>query len=931
MKLFRQLILILLLCSSQTLSFGNDRSFSRLSVENGLSNNLVKAIYKDSFGFIWFGTLEGLDRYDGVEIRPWSSKFPEAVENVYAITEDFGKNLWVGTATGLFCYSTIPDRFDRIRIDSANISVQALAVMPDSNLCVGTTNGLYLVNTKTRHSEHFVFTDLRNYKTSIITGIFPDKHGNCWLSTRSGLVRFSVTDKRKDLFVFKTTPEDAFNSFTSVCNIGNKIYLGTTNNGIVEFDLSAKVFSPGVSLDNNIILTINCDNKELLYAGTDGGGLSVINVRTRQVESIKNQENNPSSISSNSIYSFYLDENNRYWIGTYTGGVNYIKSIAGSFKLHPVTSLYPEANKSIRSFYFAPDGAQYFGTRNGLIQISRKGGVAKFFMANPNDKNGLRSNIILAVYPFMGDILIGTYGGGISRFSVSEQRIKPFLDSQIFSQGNAYGFETDKSGNLWIASFNGIYRYSPSDKRILNFNRQNCELKSDEIFEITFDSKGRLWAGTMSGTSVLTPKGDKLEKTDLPETALNSFKTNYIYEDQAGNIWICTERGGLMMVDPGLKKCKIYRDKDGLPDNSVCAIIESSTGEYWISTLKGFCKFSSLTQKFMRFSISDGLPGLVFSPAANYLAPDGTLYFGNEKGLVYFTPSEATETALKSKIRLTDFYLFGKAVAPGLESAINRPIEAIEEIRLSDRSNSIGFRFVALNYINPTDNKYEYKLEGVDKEWRNNGSNNTVFYEKLKSGNYTFKVRNAGESDDSPNSVKIRIVLYHSIFSSPLFFVFLILLVMSGAFIILKYIKKLQKDGIKPVEIPQKLEKYKGSRISESHSSVIINELKRYMEEKKPYLNAELKLADLASEINYPLHEISQVLNQDLDQSFSDFINKYRVEEVKKCMEDKAFAKYTFIAIAQRCGFNSKTSFYRIFKNETGKTPADYLKELKQH
>jgi AraC-like DNA-binding protein len=131
------------------------------------------------------------------------------------------------------------------------------------------------------------------------------------------------------------------------------------------------------------------------------------------------------------------------------------------------------------------------------------------------------------------------------------------------------------------------------------------------------------------------------------------------------------------------------------------------------------------------------------------------------------------------------------------------------------------------------------------------------------------------------------------------------------------------------IEIPQKFEKYKFSKIPENHSTLIIQELKRYMEEKKPYLNAELKLADLASEIKYPLHEISQVLNQDLNQSFSDFINRYRVEEVKKRMEDKAYAKYTFIAIAQQCGFNSKTSFYRIFKNETGKTPADYLKELK--
>ncbi|MCX6236387.1 MAG: triple tyrosine motif-containing protein [Bacteroidia bacterium] len=888
MNRFREVILITLLCSLRLLSFGNDLSFSRLSVENGLSNNLVRVIYKDSYGFIWFGTLEGLDRYDGVEIKPYSSKFPETVENVYAITEDYGKHLWVGTATGLFCYDRMSESFKRINIDSTNITVQALSVLPDSSLCVGTTNGLYLVNTKNRLAEHFLFNGLHNNKSSNITGIFPDKHGNCWLSTLSGLVRYSVNEKKSDIYQFRIVPEDACNTFTTICNIGNKIYLGTAYMGIVEFDLSTKAFSPGINTDNKIILTISSDNKERLFVGTDGGGLKVINIRTRQIESIENLENTPSSISSNSIYSFYLDENNRFWIGTYTGGVNFNKSITGSFKLHPVTSNYPEANKSIRSFYFAPDGTQYFGTRNGLIQIS-KSGVAKFFQANSNDKNGLRSNIILSVFPFMGDILIGTYGGGVSRFSVTEQKIKPFLESGIFSQGNEYRFETDKNGNLWIASFNGIYRYSPTDKRIINFNKQNSSLKCDEIFEIAFDSKGRLWIGTMSGTYVMTLKGDRLEKLDLPATAVNSLKNNYIYEDQAGNIWICTERGGLIMINQGLTKSKTYRDTDGLPDNSVCAIIESSTGEYWISTLKGFCKFSSQSQKFCKFSLSDGLPGLVFSPAANYLAPDGTLYFGNEKGLVYFTPSEAAETALKSKIRLTDFYLFGKAVKPGPESAIKQSIETIEEIRLNDRSNSIGFRFVALNYINPADNGYQYKLEGFDKEWRNNGSNNTAFYEKLKPGDYIFKVRNTNEADEnSPNNVSVRILIRHSFLSSPVFFGFLVLLALAGVYIILKYIKKLQKQGKRLIEIPQKFEKYKGSKVPENHSTLIINELKRYMEEKKPYRNAELKLADLASEINYPLHEISQVLNQDLDQSFSDFVNKYRVEEVKKRMEDKA-------------------------------------------
>lgn len=930
MNRVRELILIFIFCSFQIFCLGDEISFSKLSVENGLSSNNVKAIYKDSYGFIWLGTLEGLDRYDGVEIKPYSSKFPETVENVYTITEDFGKHLWVGTATGLFRYNNSTDKFERINIDNRNITVQTLALSRDSNLYAGTTNGLYQIDPKTSESgPPLLKNDPTTHVTPSITGIFPDNHGNCWLATTTGLVRYSSRTKISDLFRFRMAPEDAYNSFTSICNIGNKLYLGTTNMGIVEFDLSSKTFSTGIKTDNNIILTLSSDNKELLFAGTDGGGLKVINTRTNSIGNIVNQDNNSASLSSNSIYSFYLDENGRYWIGTYTGGINFTRNIAGNFKLHPITLKYPEANKSIRSFYFAPDGSQYFGTRNGFIAVN-KNGSAKFFQVNQNDPNGLRSNIILSVYPFKGDILLGTYGGGISLFSVAEQKIKPFLDSENFRRGNVYGFETDNTGNLWITSFNGIYRYSPANKSIVNFNQQNAGLKNDEIFDIRFDSKGRLWLGSMTGPMVMMPEGDRLKMLDLPSAAVNNFKINYIYEDQAGNIWICAERGGLISVDPGLTTSKTYHDADGLPDNSVCAIIERNTGEYWISTLKGFCKFSSQSKKFTKFSLSDGLPGLVFSPAASYLAPDGTLYFGNEKGLIYFSPSETSEASLKSKIRLTDFFIAGKEVQPGPESVLQKPVEATDKIVLNNRSSSIGFRFVALNFINPADNEYQYKLEGLDKDWKDNGSNNTVFYEKLKPGNYIFRVRNANESnEDSPNNLAVKIVIIHSLFSSPLFFGFIILLVLAGAYILAKYIKKLQKAGPRFIEMPQKFEKYKGSKIPEDQSTIIINELKRFMDEKKPYLNAELKLADLANEINYPMHDISQVLNLNLNQSFSDFINKYRVEEVKKRMADKAYERFTFIAIAQQCGFNSKTSFYRIFKNETGKTPADYLKELK--
>ncbi len=346
MSRLKNFLLIVLLLSSSFISLGDVNTFTRLSVENGLSNNQVKTIYKDSFGFVWFGTIEGLDRFDGSEIRSYASKFPESVENVFAIKEDHLQRLWVGTATGLFFLKSESDKFERVRIDSVNVTVQALAFLPDSSLCIGTQNGLYVLNLKTLSSEYFQLAESENQLANNITGIFTDNHGYCWLSTQGGLVRFELAGRKSHLFQNKSLPQNAFNSFTSICNIGNKLYLGTSSAGVIEFDLSTRTFSVGPDTGNNIILTISSDGKDHLFVGTDGDGLKVIDIRSRQTESIKNQANDLSSISSNSVYSFLLDESGRYWVGTYSGGVNFSRGNNNNFKLHPYTSNYPEAGKN---------------------------------------------------------------------------------------------------------------------------------------------------------------------------------------------------------------------------------------------------------------------------------------------------------------------------------------------------------------------------------------------------------------------------------------------------------------------------------------------------------------------------------------------------------------------------------------------------------
>ena len=263
-------------------------------------------------------------------------------------------------------------------------------------------------------------------------------------------------------------------------------------------------------------------------------------------------------------------------------------------------------------------------------------------------------------------------------------------------------------------------------------------------------------------------------------------------------------------MEPDLSTSKNYRDSNGLPDNSTCAIIESSAGVYWISSLKGFSKFTLQDEEFVNFSVSDGLPGLVFTPAATHISNDGRIWFGNEKGLVWFYPDEIVKRTINSNIVITDLYVSGRVVKPEESEVLNKPIEITKEIELKHSVSNIGFRFVDLNYLNPFDNNYFYKLEGVDKDWQENGSNHTVFYNNLKPGEYVFKIMNKIDPNVAPGNItELKVRITKPVYKKTVSIVIFILFGFVSVFFASEYITKLLRIKSKYVQEHQDFEKYK--------------------------------------------------------------------------------------------------------------------------
>ena len=249
---------------------------------------------------------------------------------------------------------------------------------------------------------------------------------------------------------------------------------------------------------------------------------------------------------------------------------------------------------------------------------------------------------------------------------------------------------------------------------------------------------------------------------------------------------------------------------------------------------------------------------------------------------------------------------------------------------LDYKSNNIGFRFVDLNYFRIFDNNYFTWLEGYESDWHNNGSSNTIYYEQLKPGKYIFKVKNVVSAGEEASSVKeLKIVVKQAFTRSIFFWLGLFLIFLAISFYLYRIIKKLRKIQKEYNREHEEIKKYQSSGLNQQDLINVVEKIKRYIKSEKAYLNAELKLSDVAKELNIPSHHISQALNQVENQSFSDFINKYRVREVRYMLENDAQQRLTLMAIAKQCGFNSKTSFYRVFKKFTGKTPIDYVDSLK--
>ncbi|MFR1228515.1 MAG: two-component regulator propeller domain-containing protein [Bacteroides uniformis] len=874
-----------------------------ITTSEGLPSNTIGAIKKDSSGFIWLGTGAGLCRFDGCEIKTYPVL---AGDDIWSIEELDTDTLLIGTVSGFKYFSRKTNEV--FVLDIPSTIVKAIKKIDDRRFLAGTEAGLFLVD---KHTPRQILLDSGLSPCNHITSIIREDKDVYWFSTADGLGRIDVRTMKPVIYRMKDALSNT-NFFICLTRIGNQIYLGSFNKGVFRFDMSDKKFTKVDGFEHNLIMTIEAQGNQL-FVGTNGQGLKIMSLTDGSIEIASHKEKIRNTISSNTITSFLYD-NGIQWVGTQFGGVSYTPSTKARFFCYSKNDFYT-ADYKVRSFYMFPDGNKLIGTRAGLFHVSEKDGtVRKYSLENHSSK--LRSNIILFINKVDDKILIGTYGGGMHVFDEKTLQLGDLSEEEPFLYGCFFHFTQDKAGHLWIASQEGLYQSTADGHILKKYDTMNSLLTTNAVFYVYADSMDRLWIGTKFGLFLMDIKSGKL-RTDCFGTPITD-EVKCIIEDSHKDIWVCS-RSGLYRIGEDLQVADHFTKENLLPDDQVMSILEDRQGNYWIATCEEVVKYTPSENKHCTYQMQNEIDDLDFNNAVVMFA-DSTVWWTNEGGLIYTSEKNISVTKkLAANPTITSCYV----------GDVEYDFPYMDQSRgivLPESGNSIRFKFSNLDYSLPNANVYEYRLEGYDKDWIKQNGVNEVTYKDLPSGKYVFKLR-VPDGDVMTEQQTVVVVRKSYSFLIGLFLVAVLIAILIVYFSskIWKLKRRMTNERIILSTVKEQ-GKAKKTVLPEVKVNSLLDNLLSYMENEKPYLSAKLNISDVSMKLDCTEIELSQLLNNHLNVNFSNFINTYRVNEIKHRLNQDNLSKYTLKALSEQCGFSSKTTFYRVFKNVTGMTPLEYYK-----
>ncbi|WP_243348123.1 two-component regulator propeller domain-containing protein [Parabacteroides sp. FAFU027] len=908
-------ILFLLFCILFLLPRAEIR-FKTLPVSDGNELTELKSLYRDSLGFVWIGNARGLTRYDGRDKKTYP--IPGCAKSFVSDIDELDRTrLLVCSSKGVYEFDRNTGEYVHLVQYKDSLAFCTLEVSPDKSVYYISSNRWFdIYNARTRSLKRYLI--MYNREPVRILCLSRGRDNKIWMGTSKGVCRFNPATRKFD-FV-KSCGYESVNRI----HLEQELVLIGTDNGLLIYNSKNQTCKPLPQFNNRIITSFTIGKGGVTYVGTNGFGVALLDLKTMQIrEWLTHNYKGELSLPANSIYSLLYDRDGVLWIGTYSAGVCFTQNYKNKFSTYKYGGDESLQKQTARSLYLYK-GIKLIGTRDGLI-VSEISGKSTLYTAGI-DREGLRSNIILNISPYFGhegSFLISTFGGGMSVFNLATRKFSTFINKEPLLSGKVYGASKAPDGFVWIPTHSGVVKCNiqgtPSIVKIVSGEN---ELKTNVFVSVYCDRSGRVWVGCDKGLAIYDSKKEKFIRSEFYLSKTKGQAVSFLGEEN-GNVWVCVFDAGLYLFDKNLNLKAHYTVKDGLPDNSVVGVQKDQRGDLWISTKNGFARLSK--GKIRSFSLLDGLPGLFFLQSANGQDDSGNLWFGGENGLMYFNPLHIQENPIAPETVISDVQIKNRDVVPVLDRSF---LGKYYPITVKGKSNSLKISFAALNFYNPEDNRFRVMLKGYDQEWRSLGNVNNVEYNNLPSGNYQFIVYGANnEGLWTKRPAVLPIVVSYYFYQTTWFIIFCILIVVAILYWVFIYYFKRTAIKIKnqilsslPTKEPVKL------KFNEDKSKEILEVVRKYMEEEKPFLNVNLKLSDVAEATQIQQNEISHAINQFQGQSFADYINGYRVNELIERMKTDKESNLKITGIAFDCGFFSKASFYRAFKKATGMTPGEYFK-----
>ncbi|MCF3109184.1 response regulator [Niabella sp. CC-SYL272] len=731
--------------------------FKNYSVRNGMSSNTVWNILQDDQGYIWFGTKNGLNRFDGYNFKIYQVREDrDHADNslIHSICRMSSTTFWVGTEEGLYSFDLSREKFSRIAFAKQDLIFDILRSSNGETWVATRSNGVYRFDPRSGKVHNYRAMP-GGLSLNQVRKLVEDARGNIWMGTFGEGI--DVLNPATNRFVHHKAAAGAgclsSNFILSLYKDreGN-VWAGTLSGGLnkwVAQEQHFQVFRTGGSgsISDDIVRAVYQPLSGQVYVATEKG-LNVLNTATGTFTSYKNNRGDPYTISDNAIYSIYEDRQGGIWVGTYFGGVNYFSPGDASFELYyPNGNSYGLSGSAVSCFLEDRPGNFWVGTENGGLNYfeTATGKFYKYPFA-PYTQPLSYSNIHALYKDRNNRLWVGTFSGGLNVVDLNTGAVTQYhhnpTDPGSISSNSIYSIYEDRSGVVWVGTVKGLNIFDPVKNQFVKV--ADMDLHNSCIYKIYEDADRCLWIATYENglikRDVKTGKWQQFRTTDHA-ASISSNKIISLYDDPEGQLWAGTDGGGLNRLDKRTGICTRYGPGQGM-SNVVFGIVPDNNGFLWLSTNNGLLRFSKKNGRVWSFTGLNNLQGKLYNYNAYYRARDGRIFLGGINGFNAFYPEKIRTETLQSNLILTSFKIFDHE--PDLEdkkSVLQQLVGFTQKIQLAYSQSVISFEYALLDFKDPGKIKYAYKMEGFDKQWNNVGPQRVATYTNLPPGAYTFKVK----------------------------------------------------------------------------------------------------------------------------------------------------------------------------------------------